>query len=511
MPPSSTGGDPIVLATFADEILPCSSFFFASCLAKELLDLEPRASHKRFANNIFEAFFPKGSKTMQPEICLTHAVSQALQHALQELSLQAVASHQPFTGTLSVNEQLDNRKHTSADISITHNEWQGSILVGEGKTQLSSFSKIRDQISMEVHHLRLTEAAKLNRPKKPSMMPILLMGFGSDHVDFKVVVPTHRTDLLARGLAKTSKSKGRPDDVVFRLVEVGQLPAAEFLFREMYARAIAVVVRWVDLVNANEAVFKPLADGKERIVHKIPHKVALGMEHCTKLELGIATSKPAEAFYGGPYVSVLKDTAGGECWVFKEYQNKYGHARVTPSPELLAVLRNVRSWFYATWEVLDCADLHSGTSILRYRFVQGDHSPPNLAVWIRLLAIVEALHANDLVHCDILPQNMIFTSTDGLLIDFDLARKAGEGTYPDNFNHDSFRERHPKAKCGGEAAKEHDLHSLLYLTKKYFKIRIRDDIHSVGDLIEALQVEDTDKRSSTKVAVHSDEGTQSDK
>ena len=488
----------MVLAAFEDEILPPSSFFFAGCLAKALLTDKPDESCQRFASNICDRAFLDDTK--QPEVFLTHAVQIALQDALLAGG-HAVVSHQPFMGTLTVNAHLDKRKHASGDISVVFRDCRVSVLVGEGKVEYSSFSENNTQIALEVHHLRLTEAAALGRD--PSMVPMLLMGFGFDRVDFKMAIPTHRKDVLGR--VRDAKPGGDPDDVVFRLVEVGTQTTKKLTFEDLYGRAIAVVVRWINLV---ERYFTPLTKGTNRIICKLPHHLALQMVPSLKGELGIVSESPDAPFYGGPYVSVLKNAAG-EHWVFKEYITlKTGPpARVTPPPELLATLKSVRPAVYNRWEVLDSPDLHPGISILRYPFVKGEHSPPNLAAWIRLLEVVKALHDNNFVHCDILPQNMMFTENEGILIDFDLAREAGTGSYPRNFDYRNFvKERHRNARPRALATKDHDLHALVYLTNNHFDVDVRN-VHSVQDLIQALQSENANRQPVNSVAVRSGEGT----
>jgi hypothetical protein len=180
------------------------------------------------------------------------------------------------------------------------------------------------------------------------------------------------------------------------------------------------------------------------------------------------------------------DSADNALFVFKEFCNylrspdEYNletfatsSERRAPPDELLAALRGAKTaatTHYKLWQVDEETKAH--IAVLRYPYVVGSHRPQHREHWLQILKLVDAMHKAGFVHGDILPRNMVFPNTadaPAALIDFDMARKVDDGFYVQGYNHSAFESvRHENARAGKPMKREHDVHSLAVLSKRYF-------------------------------------------
>jgi hypothetical protein len=183
---------------------------------------------------------------------------------------------------------------------------------------------------------------------------------------------------------------------------------------------------------------------------------------------------------------MVGDARDDDLYVFKEYCNYLRQwdayntdtlggksERRAPPEELLIALRSADTPAadqYKQW-VVDDDDARRGIMVLRYPNVVGGHRPRHRTHWLQILQLVQAMHNADFVHGDILPRNMVFPTDSGTpaaLIDLDFSRKVG-GSYPSYYKSIEFEVRHKSAVRDAIVAKEHDVHSLAELSKRYFQ------------------------------------------
>lgn len=98
--------------------------------------------------------------------------------------------------------------------------------------------------------------------------------------------------------------------------------------------------------------------------------------------------------------------------------------------------------------------------MLSYDYVSGNHCPTN---FIGILKTLKILHDENIVHGDIRLCNLVFTATEGFLIDFDLARTEG-CNYPVGYKFYK-NQRHNEARSSRPMKKFHDRFSLSYIMK----------------------------------------------
>jgi hypothetical protein len=113
------------------------------------------------------------------------------------------------------------------------------------------------------------------------------------------------------------------------------------------------------------------------------------------------------------------------------------------------------------------------TTVVRFPRVRAHHPhlPKSPAQLLKLLALVESVHAKGFLLGDLRPANVLFGSDDEsvFLIDFDLAREVAESpTYPYCYRTTDLEiALHPAAKPGAWMRKEHDLFALVQCLKYY--------------------------------------------
>ena len=484
--PSKLSMTPSEKASFTKSIYPPSSDMYAAQLHKILFS----------PSQDFEDLGKKFSKMLTgarpSEYCLTSAAACGIAHALQSRGLQnSVCVHQPFLGIVDGGD--DSGKAT-ADMKIYNYLFNKSVAISEAKRFLNDDPEaVLDQVFCEIHHLRHEECLVANQNPEPkrdteSNLPILVHIFDRKNVTFYLVIPTHRKDPLARP-AFGKPTELEDDNCVFVNVHVGTFCGDE---DTVFSKTLEVMCSWAQICESPDFVshFGMHARGMNRSAFKLLHPECLQLTCCTKKDVGILDDYKQRPFYAGPTVSVLKPVDSknkSDIWVFKEFftdpsvyggketlpreQPSPGIDCVPPSSELLAALIAVddqSAEFYKTWQMLNSEASPESVKILKYRFMPGIHNPPSLNSWIKLIRLVQALHERDLVHCDILPQNMVFSLDGAFLIDFDFVRKDDSGMYPINFNCD-FEERYSRHLRRVKTEKKHDIHSLWVLTRRYFK------------------------------------------
>ena len=66
-------------------------------------------------------------------------------------------------------------------------------------------------------------------------------------------------------------------------------------------------------------------------------------------------------------------------------------------------------------------EVTSTLSVLKYRYISGDHKPTKLTKFRGVVQMLVKLHDQGYVHGDVRLQNIVFTENNSVLIDFDLA------------------------------------------------------------------------------------------
>lgn len=105
-------------------------------------------------------------------------------------------------------------------------------------------------------------------------------------------------------------------------------------------------------------------------------------------------------------------------------------------------------------------------SLISYKYIEGDHVPHSVDQFINIMSTLHQLHTLGYVHGDVRPANLVFTESEGYLIDYDLARK--EGTpYPESYQRiESYRRI--DAVATRKMKKIHDRFSLAKVISNFF-------------------------------------------
>ena len=101
------------------------------------------------------------------------------------------------------------------------------------------------------------------------------------------------------------------------------------------------------------------------------------------------------------------------------------------------------------------------------------------------MCMLHKLHDSGIVHGDIRLANLVFDhdNSAGYLIDYDLARKAGD-RYPNGYS-DEFEERHKNATLCRPMLKIHDRHSLAWIVE-FFYPDAKDVIENIRSSTKTL-------------------------
>ena len=136
--------------------------------------------------------------------------------------------------------------------------------------------------------------------------------------------------------------------------------------------------------------------------------------------------------------------------------------------------------FYDTGNV-ELLHLNNRIKILKYNYIEGNHSPRNLRGIIGVLRNLNRIHEKGYVHGDIRAPNLMYGCNSGTIIDYDFASPEGS-TYPEFYNSE-LPERARGAAAYGVMRQLHDRVSLfrsivatyIYLTD--FQYSILDKLH----------------------------------
>ena len=136
-------------------------------------------------------------------------------------------------------------------------------------------------------------------------------------------------------------------------------------------------------------------------------------------------------------------------FVYKYFKDSFEH----PNQDLLISVSG--------FEDVEVEKVAETLTVLRYRYISGNHEPQKVGEFRGVIKILTKLHDRGYVHSDVRAQNIVFNGNDSVLIDYDLIAKVGT-VYPQGYNN-KFKERHPDAASGWKRMKSHDIHSLLVL------------------------------------------------
>lgn len=153
--------------------------------------------------------------------------------------------------------------------------------------------------------------------------------------------------------------------------------------------------------------------------------------------------------------------------------------RWTPSREVLRALGEP----YSSWKVEDGP---CGIKILVYEFIDGKNRPESQTGWMQVLKQVKVIHSLGFVHGDLLPRNLIFSGSDGNVIDFDLMREQGQ-PYVSGYNRDFPPYRHSGAGAGKPMKKEHDFWALVQMSKEYFDLPDNWQVENLSGLLSYFE------------------------
>ena len=142
-------------------------------------------------------------------------------------------------------------------------------------------------------------------------------------------------------------------------------------------------------------------------------------------------------------------------------------------PELLEMLKGQFADIYGKWQLHKFGPT---CQILEYPFIKGKpgvEAFPTLKAFLMAVEIVAAAHDQEFVHGDLLPQNVIFSEEQGVVIDWDFAGKPGThypvGYFGQDSEHNILQKmRHKDATAGSEMKYAHDVYSLVQMAHLFF-------------------------------------------
>lgn len=94
---------------------------------------------------------------------------------------------------------------------------------------------------------------------------------------------------------------------------------------------------------------------------------------------------------------------------------------------------------------------------IEYDYIQGNHKPRSLKQFAGVTRMLHKVHQEGFVHGDVRLQNIVFSSSESYLIDFDPAKRE-KSMYPEGYL--TCTERHKDALAYAPVYKVHDRHSL---------------------------------------------------
>lgn len=378
---------------------------------------------------------------------LTGIVCNALNLALQAGG-GLVALHQGCIGGGST--------HSDISVSAIGSEQSPPLLVCEGKQD--SENAIRENVKGQlfnelVRHRRIFSRGS---SQQTDFRPVLLMAMNTAYVSVDIAFPTTKDGHLKRNdWIYPPESDVAGGDVLFFTIQIAFINIDN---EEDGPEKLARLFCFLD------SALQKLRDLKEyaRDQWKTPWRWTDGN----------ATRSVASARKQGDNVTIVDERR-----VYKEFcyylRQKDGFntipvvvksrdQRRVPPKDILKLLGNP----YSDWV---CRTYAGGWfEVLEYDLIRGEEYPSTKAAWISLLMRISTLHKHGHVHGDLLPRNLIFSGSEGYMIDFDLMRKEGE-PYVLGYNHSDFiKYRHPDAKAREEMKKTHDVHALAMIGIEYF-------------------------------------------
>jgi serine/threonine protein kinase len=218
-------------------------------------------------------------------------------------------------------------------------------------------------------------------------------------------------------------------------------------------------------------------------ISRMIHMIANWSDYCTKF-LKEKNGFPVNA---DPKTNVLITDDG---WVYKIFDYRSNPWRPTSvpaehqrSPEYYLDssiacdmgLECIESWRETLSHGSEMkSEVESNFTLLRYRKIDGSHTPKVVGHLIQLLTKVELLHARGLVHGDIRLANILFSGTIEcactVLIDFDTSGKCGEKRYLPGFQKVFDGLRHKDALEGHSLQYAHDLAAVVWIFEQFLPV-----------------------------------------
>lgn len=124
---------------------------------------------------------------------------------------------------------------------------------------------------------------------------------------------------------------------------------------------------------------------------------------------------------------------------------------------------------------------------LKYKYIEGDHTPTSVNQFTGALQTLQKLHQQGIVHGDVRLPNIIFSGNNSYLIDFDLARKVGD-RYPIGYT--ALPERHIDATSRSLMSDRHSMASIMKLVDCEGRIhpQVADINIHLNDIIAQLVI-----------------------
>jgi hypothetical protein len=215
-------------------------------------------------------------------------------------------------------------------------------------------------------------------------------------------------------------------------------------------------------------------------IYRMLHMIAKWSDHCTQFLM----EKRDFPVLANPKTNVLISDDG---WVYKtfDYRSSPWRPASVPAESRRSSkyyldssiahemgLEGVESW---RDPLLDGSEMkseqESNFSLLRYRKIDGSHTPKVVGHLTQLLDKVKLLHARGLVHGDIRLANILFSGTIDcaatVLIDFDMSGKCGEKKYLPGFQEVFDGLRHNDAVEGNFLDYSHDLAAVVWIFEHF--------------------------------------------
>ena len=373
--------------------------------------------------------------------------------------------------------------HSDISVSAIGPEQSPPLLVCEGKQD--SENTIRENVQGQlfnelVRHRRIFARGSSTQT---DFRPVLLMALNSAYISVDVVFPSTKDGhLQANDWIAPPESKVTSGDVVFFTIQIA------FINIDNEGNGPTKMAK---LFCFLEGALKKLRDmnGYTRDQWKTPWSRANGN----------APISVKRAWKRGDNVTIVdgKKVYKEFCYYLRQEDDfntirsviqPVDQRRVPPKDILEGLGRPYSDWVCQTYA-------GGWFEVLEYTFICGDGHPSTKAAWISLLRRISTLHNYGYVHGDILPRNLIFSGSEGYIIDFDLMRKEGE-PYVLGYNHSDFdKYRHTDAKAQQEMKKTHDIHALAMVGIEYFGTDDNDlfsqyagrQITSIEDLMQFFE------------------------